>query len=101
MGGWINLVMVMFLTVIAVVFALNNQEDVVIHAPGLWPLASVPIFVLAFVSLLLGFVIGAVSGWGRVSAMRRRVERLLRQNQALERELTNLRNQPLESDLQL
>ncbi|MBF0173634.1 MAG: LapA family protein [Magnetococcales bacterium] len=100
MSGWTNLVMVVFMTIVAVVFALNNQEEVVIHIPGRWHLANVPVFVLAFVFLLLGFVFGAVSGWGRASAMRKRAEQLQRQNLALERELTNLRNQPLDNDLQ-
>ncbi|MBF0415203.1 MAG: LapA family protein [Magnetococcales bacterium] len=101
MGGWINLIMVVLLTVIAVAFALNNQEEVVVHIPGAWRLSHVPLFVLAFVPLLLGFLFGAVSGWGRSGAIRRRVEQLHRQNQALERELTNLRNQPLDNDVQV
>lgn len=101
MGGLINLVVVVVLTIVAVAFALSNQEEIVIHIPGNLHLAGVPVFVLAFVSLLFGFVFGAVSGWGRISAMRRRVERLRRQNQSLERELTNLRNQPLDNDLQV
>ncbi|MBF0435330.1 MAG: LapA family protein [Magnetococcales bacterium] len=101
MGGWINLIMVVLLTVIAVAFALNNQEEVVVHIPGDWRLSHVPLFVLAFVPLLLGFLFGSVSGWGRSGAIRRRVEQLHRQNQALERELTNLRNQPLDNDVQV
>lgn len=101
MGGWINLVMVVVLTIVAVVFALNNQDDVIIHIPGNWQQTRVPVFVLAFVPMLLGFIFCAVSGWGRMSVMRRRSEQLQRQNQALERELTNLRNQPLDNDVQL
>ncbi|MBF0110440.1 MAG: LapA family protein [Magnetococcales bacterium] len=100
MNGWINLGTVVLLTIVAVAFALNNQEEVIIHIPGYWHFASIPVFVLAFVFMLLGFFFGAVSGWGRISAMRRRTEYLQRQNQSLERELTNLRNQPLDHDLQ-
>lgn len=100
MSGWLNLIFVVLLAIVAIAFALGNQDEVVVHIPGGWDLTQVPVFVLAFVPLLVGFVFGALSSWTQVGVLHKNAEKLARHNQSLERELTNLRNQPLDNELQ-
>ena len=101
MFGWLNLVLILVLAVVAVLFAIANQDGVTVRLPGGLLYSHVPLFVLAFVPLFVGFVLGAVSGWAGGLKYRQRADRLKRQIRTLEEELSNLRNQPLDNDLQL
>ena len=101
MSGLFNLILVLLLTTGSVLFALLNQGEVEVSFPGGFIFPGVPLFVLAFVPLFFGFLLGAVSGWSRGLKYRKRVDRLRRQNRALDEELTNLRNLPLDNDTQL
>ena len=99
MIGWINLLFVLVLAILAVLFASANQQEVIIQLPGGWWLTEVPLFVLAFVPFFLGFLAGTISAWNNRWTRRRQSEHLQYQNQRLEAELANLRNQPLDNDL--
>ncbi|MEO5341614.1 MAG: LapA family protein [Magnetococcus sp. MYC-9] len=99
MIGWINLLLVLALAVLAVLFAATNQREVSVQLPGGWQVAEVPLFVLAFVPLFLGFLAGTLSAWSSRMIHRKQSDLLLCQNQKLEAELANLRNQPLDNDL--
>jgi uncharacterized integral membrane protein len=76
-----------------ILFAVSNRETVSI---GFWPLpflADLPLYLLCFLSLLIGALIGVAAAWiaGRrnrreLSARRRRIE-------ALERELMATQSQ--------
>ncbi|MBF0127794.1 MAG: LapA family protein [Magnetococcales bacterium] len=99
MSGWLNLLFVLALAVMAVLFAAANQKEVTILLPGGWLFSDVPLFVLAFVPLFLGFLAGTASAWSSRVNSRRQSDLLHSQNQKLEAELANLRNQPLETDL--
>ncbi|MBF0461081.1 MAG: LapA family protein [Magnetococcales bacterium] len=99
MTGWLNLLFVLALAIMAVLFAAANQREVTIQLPGGWLFADIPVFVLAFVPLFLGFLAGTLSAWSSRLNHRRQSELLHCQNQRLEAELANLRNQPLETDL--
>lgn len=101
MIGWLNLFSVLVLAVLAVLFASANQQEVTVHLPGGWHLTEIPLFVLAFTPLFLGFLAGTLSAWHTRSNHHKHLEHLRFQNQKLEKELTNLRNQPLENDLQI
>ncbi len=101
MFGWINLIVVLACGILAVLFALENQGEVMVYLPGGWTIPHIPLFVLVFVPLFLGFLLGAFSGWTGGVHSRLRVERLREQKHSLEKELTNLRNLPLGNDLQL
>lgn len=101
MSGLINLILVFIMTAGSVLFALFNQGKVEIALPGGLLFPGVPLFVLAFVPLFLGFFLGVFSGWSRVLKYRKRLEGLRQQNRALDEELTNLRNLPLDNDTQL
>ncbi|MBF0214954.1 MAG: LapA family protein [Magnetococcales bacterium] len=99
MHNWIRLIAATILGVVAISFAIGNQAEVPVSLPGGWALIEVPLFVLVFVPLFLGFVLGAYSGWSGGARQHRSVEYLRDQNRALERELTNLRTLPLTNDL--
>ncbi|MEO5334613.1 MAG: LapA family protein [Magnetococcus sp. YQC-5] len=98
MFGWIYLIVVTIFGMFAIVFAISNQGEVMVRLPGEVMLTHVPLFVLVFVPLMLGFLLGAFSGWTGGLKYRQRVERLRDQKLALEQELTNLRNLPLAND---
>lgn len=99
MIGWLNLLFVLVLAIMAVLFAAANHGEVTIQLPGGWSFPDIPLFVLAFVPLFLGFLAGTISSWSSRLHHRRQSELLQLQNQKLEAELANLRNQPLETDL--
>jgi uncharacterized integral membrane protein len=101
MYGLLNLVLVFLLTACSVLFALSNQGEVDVSFPGGLVFPDVPLFVLAFVPMFLGFFLGAISGLSRKFRYRKRLDGLQRKNQALAEELTNLRNLPLDNDTQL
>lgn len=99
MIGWLNIFFVLLLAVLAVLFAAGNQREVTVQFPGGWLFSDIPLFVLAFVPLFLGFVAGTISAWNSRWNQRKQSDLLHFQNQKLEAELANLRNQPLENDL--
>lgn len=101
MVGWLNLVLVLVFCVLAILFAMTNQTVVTVQIPGGWGFSDTPLFVVAFIPLFFGFFLGAFSLWGGHLKKNKRILSLVRKNQRLEEELTNLRNQPLENDLQL
>ena len=101
MIGLLNLLFVLALVVLAVLFALVNQKEVTVQLPGGWFFTEIPLFVLAFIPLFLGFLAGTVSTWNNRLNHRKQLDMLRNQKQKLEKELTNLRNQPLENDLQI
>ncbi|MBF0588873.1 MAG: LapA family protein [Magnetococcales bacterium] len=102
---WIGLVLVLLLAAFAGLFAAGNPHEVMVKLPGdgvLFFVGSLktPLFGLVFVTLCLGFLMGALTNWSAHLRCRRRNARKLRQIQDLEEELTNLRNLPLEHDAQ-
>lgn len=101
MSGLFNLVLVLILAALSVLFALYNQEEIALFFPGGIRFPEVPIFVLAFVTMFFGFFLGVISGFSRRIKYRKRLDALRGQNKELERELTNLRNLPLDSETQL
>ncbi|MEO5345682.1 MAG: lipopolysaccharide assembly protein LapA domain-containing protein [Magnetococcus sp. YQC-9] len=98
MFGWIRLIVATILGVVAILFAMGNQAEVPVTLPGGWIVGHVPLFVVVFVPLFLGFVLGAFSGWSGEVRQHRALELLREQNRALERELANLRTLPLVND---
>ena len=72
---------------VLVLFALSNRETVSLT---LWPLpflVDLPLYLVFFLSLLLGFLIGASTAWIAGSRVRRELRRRRRRIEALEREL--------------
>jgi putative membrane protein len=84
---------------ILVLFAISNRETVSLT---LWPLpflVDLPLYLVFFLSLLLGFLIGATTAWIAGSRVRRELRRRRRRIEALERELAatqaELENRPV------
>ena len=59
----IKTLLVAILFIIAITFALQNQQPVTLHYYGLIPPFSVPLFLLAFVAILIGILI---TGFGDI-----------------------------------
>lgn len=79
------------ITVVAVLFALDNREAVTI---SLWPLpieVELPLFLMALGTLVLGFLIGAIAAWFAGGATRRRARLAESEARRLAGELTDLR----------
>lgn len=101
MVGWFNLLSLLGLVVLAILFALTNQKEVMVQFPGGLIFTDIPLFVLTFIPLFIGFLTGIISAWSQRMSYRKKLTLLREQKQKLEKELTNLRNQPLENDLQI
>jgi uncharacterized integral membrane protein len=83
------LVVAIFLTLIAA----SNRETVSV---GFWPLpflADVPLYLLCFLSLLIGAVIGSAVTWTAGHRNRRELRARRRRIEALERELIATQSQ--------
>lgn len=82
--GW---VIVIPLAVVAVVFAVNNNAESVI---SLWPFPiefHIPLYVVAFAGIIIGFIAGALIAWLSASRWRRMARREARESESLKREL--------------
>jgi lipopolysaccharide assembly protein A len=74
--------------VFLVLFAVSNRETVSL---ALWPLPFIlelPLYLLFFLSLLIGALVGVSAGWIGGRRNRRELRRRRRRIDALERELT-------------
>jgi uncharacterized integral membrane protein len=74
-------------------FAASNRQDVTL---GLWPFvydAVVPLYFAILVSLVVGFICGALAAWLRGGRWRREARRRGRRILALERELATTQAQ--------
>ncbi|MBF0358454.1 MAG: LapA family protein [Magnetococcales bacterium] len=101
MSGLLNIFFIFFLTAAAVLFALSNQNEVDVSFPGGLVISGVPLFVVTFVPMFIGFFLGIISAWFKKMKYRRRMDEMRQKNRDLAEELTNLRNLPLDSDTQL
>jgi uncharacterized integral membrane protein len=75
------------IAIFLILFAVSNRETVSI---GLWPLpflADVPLYLLCFLSLLVGTLIGVAAAWIAGHRNRRELSARHRRIEALEREL--------------
>jgi uncharacterized integral membrane protein len=81
------------IAVVLILFAVSNRETV---AVGFWPLpflADVPLYLLCFLSLAIGALIGAAIAWMAGHRTRRELRARRRRIDALERELTATQSQ--------
>ncbi len=78
---------------VLILFAVSNRETVSVE---FWPLpflADVPLYLLCFLSLLVGALIGAAIAWIAGHRNRRKLRSRRRRIEALERELTATQSQ--------
>jgi uncharacterized integral membrane protein len=88
--GWIVTIP---LTVIVLLFAVDNRQPVELELwPLPWAVPAIPLFALALVLILLGFVIGALAMWFSGAKLRRQNRQLRRDLDAAKSELYGLRN---------
>ena len=76
-----------------ILFAVSNRETVSV---GFWPLpflANLPLYLLCFLSLLIGALIGVAAAWIAGHRNRRELSARRRRIEALERELTATQSQ--------
>ena len=76
------------IAIVLILFAVSNRETVSV---GFWPLpflADVSLYLLCFLSLMIGALIGAAVAWMAGHRSRRQLRTLRRRIEALERELT-------------
>ncbi len=93
------------IAIVLILFAVSNRETVGV---GLWPLpflADVPLYLLCFLSLLVGALIGLVAAWTAGRRKRRELGARRRRIDALERELmatqSQLKDHPTAAKTQL
>jgi uncharacterized integral membrane protein len=81
------------IAVVLILFAVSNRETV---AVGFWPLpflADVPLYLLCFLSLAIGALIGVAIAWMAGHRTRRELRARRRRIDALERELMATQSQ--------
>lgn len=81
------------LAVLLIVFAVSNRETVSL---AFWPfpfLVEAPLYLLFFLTLLIGGLIGAAAAWLAGGRSRRDLRRQRRRIEALERELVATQSQ--------
>ena len=79
---------VLVIAIFLILFAVSNRETVPI---GFWPLpflADVPLYLLCFLSLVAGALVGLAAAWMGGHGKRRELGARRRRIEALERELT-------------
>ena len=80
-------------TLVVIVFTVENLQDVEI---GLWPLDgkwSVPLYLIALLCILFGFIAGGVVAWVSGGRRRRKARALADRNAMLQRQLDELRRE--------
>jgi len=81
------------IAVVLILFAVSNRETV---AVGFWPLpflADVPLYLLCFLSLAIGALIGVAIAWMAGHRTRRELRARRQRIEALERELMATQSQ--------
>ena len=81
------------IAIFLILFAVSNRETVSV---GFWPLPfllDVPLYLLCFLSLVIGTLIGVATAWMAGHGKRRVLKSRRRRIEALERELTATQSQ--------
>jgi len=85
--------MMLVAALVLIPFAVSNRTTVSL---GLWPLpflVDLPLYLLALLLLLAGFVVGTATAWIGGRRVRRELRRRRRRVEGLERELKAVRSQ--------
>jgi len=95
--NWINAILVVALTTLAILFATANDTRVSIAFAG-FVSGRMPLYVPIFLAFLLGFLGGMLSLSFSRRKHKREIGRLRRENELLQTEVNNLRNLPLQDE---
>jgi lipopolysaccharide assembly protein A len=83
----------LIVALLVILFAVSNRQTVSV---GLWPLpflADVALYLLCFLTLLIGFLLGVWAGWTSGRHGRRELRNCRRRVAALEQELSATQSQ--------
>jgi lipopolysaccharide assembly protein A len=83
----------LMVALLVILFAVSNRQTVSV---GLWPLpflADVALYLLCFLTLLIGFLLGVWAGWTSGRHARRELRNCRRRVAALEQELAATQSQ--------
>jgi len=82
------------ITLVVIVFTAENLQDVEV---GVWPLAgkvTVPLYLVALLCILFGFIAGGVVAWISGGRRRKRAREMANRNALLLRQSEELRREP-------
>jgi uncharacterized integral membrane protein len=99
----VTAVIVVPLAIVIIAFALANRQVVTVSfdpfsAASPAYAASLPLFVLIFVLVILGVIVGGIAAWLRQAAWRRTARRLDADVRALHQELEAMRRRAAEEE---
>ncbi len=77
--------------ILAITFALQNQQPMTLHYYGLIPDFSIPVFLLVFFAILLGILIGGFGDLFMRYSMRMRARRCEKELKRVKEELASLK----------
>jgi lipopolysaccharide assembly protein A len=83
----------LLIAIVLILFAVSNRETVSV---GFWPLpflVDVPLYLVCFLSVVIGALIGVAIAWMAGHGKRRELRARRRRIEALERELTATQSQ--------
>ncbi len=83
------------LFLVAITFALKNNDTVTIDYYFLSEPLDIPLYLLVFISLIIGIIIGGVEGLLERIKSGSTIRKLKRELECKEKELTSLRNLPI------
>src|SRR5829696_503080 len=100
---FLTLIIVLPLAVLILGFAVANRQVITVSfdpfdATQPAYAASLPLFILIFVLVILGIFIGGIAAWLRQASYRRSARRLERENRALHAELYDLKRHYVAGD---
>ena len=100
--NFLKSIVIACLFLLAITFALKNNEMVAIKYYFIEETLNLPLYLLLFFSVILGIIIGGAEGIVEKVRNGRTIKKLMKEMKAKENELTSLRNLPLtESSVQV
>jgi len=93
--NFLKSIVIALLFLIAITFALKNNESVAIKYYFVEGTLELPLYLLLFFSLIIGIIIGGVEGIVDKIRNANTIRKLKKEMKAKEDELTSLRNLPL------
>lgn len=93
--NFLKSIVIACLFLLAITFALKNNEMVAIKYYFVEGTLELPVYLLLFFSVILGIIIGGVEGIIEKVRSGRTIKKLVKEMKSKEDELTSLRNLPL------
>jgi len=95
---WLNIVIVIMLTIFGIAFATSNL--LIVHVSFLHlSTLDAPLYLPIFIAFFMGVIGGILSLFFSRQKHKKEIERLQKENLLLKQEVENLRNIPLQDDV--